>query len=464
MVEEGIDTAKSSGKLLVSVLAAVAEIERENILIQTQAGREQKATEGRWNGGFAPYGYRLENGELYIDEEEAKIIRTIYDLYTNQALGLAGVAKYLNTHGVVKKVRQNGTLARFSSAFVKGVLDNPVYMGKISYGRRRTEKKDNGRRNDFHVVKQDEFEIYDGIHEAIVSEELWNKTHEKRVRTGVKSEKLYNKGRVHLLTGILKCPVCGGPLYGNVNRKKKPDGTLYKEHFYYACKHRLDIDGHKCEYRKQWREEEVNKEVLDIIVKVLDDDMLKVKMKDWFGIGDDDEQVRVEIEKLNLSVTDIRKRIRKLEGRQDSLPVDELYDEKFENLQKRIDGFYEDIKHLNNEITQLEQKLDAEHKEVLKQHEATAEEYVEAYKALLPLGVSEAQDRDLIRSIVEKIEIFEQRQEDGRLVKSIEFKVPVEYNGEVGDKIYWDKEKQVETVCLLVRGKPDPETSIDIYK
>ena len=45
---------------MISVLSAVAEIERENILVQTMEGRKQKAREGKWNGGFAPYGYFLE--------------------------------------------------------------------------------------------------------------------------------------------------------------------------------------------------------------------------------------------------------------------------------------------------------------------------------------------------------------------------------------------------------------------
>lgn len=80
-IEDGIDSSKDSGKLMISVLSAVAEIERENIRTQTMAGREQKAKEGRWNGGFAPYGYKLENGELLIAEDEADVIRIIYDRY-----------------------------------------------------------------------------------------------------------------------------------------------------------------------------------------------------------------------------------------------------------------------------------------------------------------------------------------------------------------------------------------------
>lgn len=80
-VEGGIDSSKDAGKLMISVLSAVAEIERENIRTQTMAGREQKAKEGKWNGGFAPYGYKLENGNLLIAEDEVEIIRIIYDRY-----------------------------------------------------------------------------------------------------------------------------------------------------------------------------------------------------------------------------------------------------------------------------------------------------------------------------------------------------------------------------------------------
>ena len=62
-IEEGIDSSQTSGKLLISVLAAVAESERENIIEQTMNGRREKARQGGWNGGFAPYGYTLEDNK-----------------------------------------------------------------------------------------------------------------------------------------------------------------------------------------------------------------------------------------------------------------------------------------------------------------------------------------------------------------------------------------------------------------
>ena len=66
-IEEGIDSSQTSGKLLISVLSAVAEIERENIIEQTMNGRREKARQGGWNGGFAPYGYYL----------KARVFRTL---------------------------------------------------------------------------------------------------------------------------------------------------------------------------------------------------------------------------------------------------------------------------------------------------------------------------------------------------------------------------------------------------
>ncbi len=139
-VEDGIDSSKDSGKLMISVLSAVAEIERENILVQTMEGRRQKAREGKWNGGFAPYGYKLENGYLYIADDEVDVIRIIFDKYVNTTMGASAVATYLNEHGYMKKKRQNNTLDMFSAHFIKSILDNPVYCGKLAYGRRKNEK------------------------------------------------------------------------------------------------------------------------------------------------------------------------------------------------------------------------------------------------------------------------------------------------------------------------------------
>ena len=244
-VEDGIDSSKEAGKLLISIIAAVAEMERENIRVQTMAGREQKAREGKWNGGFAPYGYKLENGELVIAEDEVEIIQMIFDRYIHTNDGINGVANYLNNHGYTKKLRQNGTIPGFSSSFIKKIIDNPVYMGKIAYGRRRTEKK-TGTRNETHVVEQSEFPVYEGIHEAIISEEDWNLAQEKRSKNNYRREKIHDPEHAHILSGILKCPCCGKGMYGNIAKAGRKDK---KTRYYYYCKNTVNATGHKCTFR-----------------------------------------------------------------------------------------------------------------------------------------------------------------------------------------------------------------------
>ncbi|WP_334307783.1 recombinase family protein [Clostridioides difficile] len=138
-IEEGIDSSQTSGKLLISVLSA-AEIERENIIEQTMNGRKEKARQGGWNGYFAPYGYFLKDKQLFIQEDEAEAVRIIFDKYVNGNMGFYKIANYLNLQGIQKVKRDNGTLTQWSTHFVRMIIDNPVYMGKIAFGRRTREK------------------------------------------------------------------------------------------------------------------------------------------------------------------------------------------------------------------------------------------------------------------------------------------------------------------------------------
>lgn len=223
-IEEGIDSSQTSGKLLISVLSAVAEIERENILEQTMNGRREKARQGKWNGGPAPYGYSLKDDTLVIEKDEAEIVRTIFDKFVHTNMGYTGIAKYLNLQGIKKMPRKKTDIEEFSAHFIKILLDNPVYCGKIAYGRRAREKV-KGTKADYKVVNKQDYCLVDGLHEGIVDEELWTKAHEKRQETGVKSESKYGKERAHLLTGIIKCPKCGSGMYANRVCWTKKDGT-----------------------------------------------------------------------------------------------------------------------------------------------------------------------------------------------------------------------------------------------
>ena len=447
-VEDGIDSSKDSGKLMISVLSAVAEIERENILVQTMEGRKQKAREGKWNGGFAPYGYQLVNGELLIAEDEAEIIRLIYDKFIHTNMGINAIAAYLNQHGYKKKKRQNNTLDAFASSFIKGVLDNPIYCGKLAFGRRKNEKVP-GTRNEYRIVKQDEYMLNDGIHEAIISEEDWQLAQQKRKQTGVSHAKIHSLEHEHILSGIIRCPICGSGMYGNVNRKKKPDGTLYRDYFYYACKHRRMVDGHNCSYRKQWSEDKVNDAVEEVIRKLVQNPKFEKAIKDKIGSRIDTTEMEVEIEGLEKQLRQLNGAKDRLGQQMDSLDIsDRFYEKKYQDMESRLYRLYDEIDGVENSIEEVKTRLLN-----IQQQKISGDN---VYQFLLYFDklydrFTDAEKKEFLNSFVERVDIYEKEQPDGRFLKHIKFRFPVFFNGQEIQELSWDAESTVETVVLLQR-------------
>ncbi len=444
--EDGIDSSKDSGKLMISVLSAVAEIERENILVQTMEGRKQKAREGKWNGGFAPYGYQLKEGELIIAEDEVEVIKVIYEQFATTNKGINALASYLNNNGYEKKKRQNGTLDAFSASFVKAVLDNPVYCGKLAYGRRKNEKIQ-GERNKFHIVKQNEFPIYNGIHEAIVSEELWQAVQEKRKFNGFKCEKKYSLDHANILSGILKCPNCGAPMYGNVNRKKKKDGTYYRDYFYYACKHRMKVNGHKCDYKKQWGQAVIDDAVAEVITKLVRNEKFEKAIKE--KINSKIDTVELETELVKAQKLHRQKEVAKnrLAEQIDSLDsTDYLYDRKYEDMQNRLYQLYEEIDSAEIEMDEIKVRI-----QNIKLDKLNADSIYNILRLFDKLydKFTDMEKQEFIKSFVEKIEIYPEVLEDGRILKNIKFRFPVFFNGSEINEISWDTEGTVECVIMM---------------
>ena len=442
-VEDGIDSSKDSGKLMISVLSAVAEIERENILVQTMEGRRQKAREGKWNGGFAPYGYKLVDGYLYIADDEVDVIRIIFDKYVNTTMGASAVATYLNEHGYVKKKRQNNTLDMFSAHFIKSILDNPVYCGKLAYGRRKNEKIA-GTRNQYHIVKQDDYPVYDGVHEAIVSEEVWQMAQRKRQETGVKSEKIYNQEHENILSSILRCPVCGAAMYGNVNRKKKKDGTLYKDYYYYHCKHRTTVNGHKCGYRRQWKQEMVDAAVEEVIRKLVTNPKFEQAIRQKIGSRIDTEELETELEQLRKKLHQLNGAKAKLGQQMDSLDVtDKHYDRKYQDMEERLYKLYDDIDSVEEEIEEVETRIYN-----VRQQKISGDNIYQflLYFDKLYDKFTDAEKKEFLNSFIERVDIYEQEQPDGRFLKHIKFRFPVYFNGKEIEEMSWDNETTVESV------------------
>ena len=443
-IEEGIDSSQTSGKLLISVLSAVAEIERENIIEQTMNGRKEKARQGGWNGGFAPYGYFLKDKQLFIQENEADAVRIIFDKFANTNMGFTKIAKYLNLQGIEKISRANGSLTQWSTHFVRMIIDNPVYCGKIAFGRRAREKV-KGTKNEYKQTPQENYILAEGQHEAIISEELWNLAHEKRELTGVKSPSKIGRDRAHLLSGILKCPKCGGPMYTNKHAWTNKDGT-YREIYYYVCSKARAERGKSCDYTATLKKTDIEPLVIEAIRELIQNQDFAGEIKSRIGKEIDTSTLNRELKNYESKLREIELNKTRLENEIDSLPEDTRFrEQKIHDMTLRLDGLY-DI------IVELEEKIE----DVLLRRKAVEQDAITLENIYTLLAnfdivfdkITDDEKKSLISSLIKEIEIFP-RDEAELPLKSILFNFPVYKDGEDACDFLWDKSTTVST-CVLI--------------
>ena len=444
-VEDGIDSSKDAGKLMISVLSAVAEIERENIRVQTMEGRIQKAREGKWNGGFAPYGYQLIDGKLQINEEEAEAIRVIFDQYVHTDIGANGVAKYLENHGIHKIQRQNGKNPLFDAHLIRLILKNPVYCGKIAYGRRKTEKV-HGTRNEYHLVEQDNYILVDGQHDAIIEEDVWQAAQVKLISQTKKYEHV-NRGKdakTHLLSGIVKCPVCGAGMYGNKSIKRKKDGTKYKDFYYYGCKHRTMTCGHKCDYKKQIREELLDDAVAEVIVKLVGNPKFAAMMQEKINSKVDTAAIDGELATYEKQLRQYYAVKLKLAEEIDSLdPNDRHYIKRKADLDERLYRMYDKIEDVETQLIETRAK-----KQAVEAEKLTGDNIYKVliYFEKLYAVMNEVERRQLMEALISEIQIYEDRQSNGQWLKSIKFRLPII---EEDMNLCLEDDKYVEVIIMM---------------
>ena len=363
--------------------------------------------------------------------------------------GANGLAKYLATHGIHKIQRQNGKNPLFDSALIRRILKNPVYCGKIAYGRRRTEKV-HGTRNDYRLVEQDDYLLVDGLHEGIVSEELWHKAQVKLLAQAEKYERVNRDKdtKIHLLSGIVKCPVCSVRMYGNKSIKHKADGTKYKDFFYYGCKHRTMTHGHKCDFKKQINEELLDSAVAEVIVKLVSNPKFAAMMQEKVSMKVDTSAIEQEISNYEKQLRQAYSTKSKLIEEIDSLdPDDRHYRRRKSDLDDRLYGMYDKIEELESLLIAARAK-----KQAIEAEKLTGDNI---YKVLIYFDqlygkMDDREKRQLIEELISEIQIYEERQPNGQWLKSIKFKLPIIAEDM---SLSLDNDAHIETVVRLKQNK-----------
>ena len=216
-----------------------ADGESQKTSIRTKTALSQMVLEGRFRGGKTPYGYHLEKSgilnkrkhevnRLVIDDEEAEIVRMMFDLCVSSGYGKFRLAHFLNDHGI-----RNRKGEAWHDATIGAILHNPLYMGILRSGETYSEPFE-----ELQIIKPELFDMAQSL--------MTERTNEnKEYRT----LPLNTTGQ-SLLSGNIFCGHCGGRLTLTTNGKvyRQADGTpLKKKRIRYVCynktRHRAECDG-----------------------------------------------------------------------------------------------------------------------------------------------------------------------------------------------------------------------------
>lgn len=199
--------------------------EYKTINRRLQRGREISVSEGKFVGNIAPFGYnrvKLKDSKGYslsINQNEAPIVKEIFRLYAFESNTINSVAKQLNNMNLKPRISNEWTISS-----VKDILSNPTYIGKIVWNRRKQKKKTKNGHFIISRPRNQDYLIFDGLHEPIIDNKTWYLVQEKRKQNTPKVK--HNSIVQNPLVGLLFCEKCGKPMQRRPYTKADKPATL----------------------------------------------------------------------------------------------------------------------------------------------------------------------------------------------------------------------------------------------
>lgn len=183
------------------------------------------------------------------------------------------------------------------------------------------------------------------------------------------------------------------------------------------------MNGHKCIYRKQWNEDKINAAVEEVIRKLVNNPNFKEEIKKHISSS-------IDTQELDREHTGLRERLKQVTGvknkpasQMDNLSVsDKHYDKKYEDMQIRLDKLYDEIEEIEISMEAVETRLYN-----IRQEKISGDN---VYQFLLFFDkfydrFTDMEKKTFMKSFIEEVHIYEEEQEDGRILKSPKFRFPV---------------------------------------
>lgn len=326
-------STNSYGKLILDIMINLADEEVRTLKERTKSGILSSIKAGNVGGGkFVPYGFTSKNKKLIIEENEAKIIEMIYNLYKS-GNGVKVIAGILNQKKIPsraniafgekkvnKKTGKLGNEVVWSDKTVNDILLNPIYKGKRRYWGGK-ENRNSGK----------EPELFDMELEKIITPELWDECMEIRK---TKTHRNYLTEYVYLLKDKLICGVCGRNYFAKYKPVRGGDKV-------YICSSRLIKNGNCGNLG-------VNISLIEssIYNEIVDSDSFLAHLN---KIDEIKKNIEIEIETLNNTIESTDNELKKL-NKEYEVTLDLL-------IEAKTKGNISRIKKLDNKIEQFESKI-----------------------------------------------------------------------------------------------------------
>lgn len=380
---DNINTLMPDAELRLTIMSSIAQDEVRKISERIKFGFKRAIESGVVLGSNKIWGYKKDNGKLVIIEEEAEMIRLIFDMYANQRKGIRTICNELTELGYKNT---NGNDFGFST--IRGILSNPKYKGYYCGG--KTHKYDY-KLSDVKYLDQEEWVMYKDetgeIVPKIVNEELWDKANNILMK---RSEKQRTNGGYHnkyAYSGKIICMEHNVAFYRACYKYKNGNKEVWQ------CKEYTEKGKAGCNSPTLYTTE------LDQVMKIAMNEVIANKadiihdlVKIYSDIGSK-SQIKNDIAKFKVEINNILKMKDKL---LDLSLKGKLSDDEFEI---RNNKFNADIESLKAKIESLEEQ-EIKNKDVA--------ESVETLRQLISneLNFEDGISQGLIESFLEKIEVF----------------------------------------------------------
>lgn len=380
---DNINTLLPDSELRLTIMSSIAQDEVRKISERVKFGFRRAIDNGVVLGNNKIWGYKKDNGKLVIDEEQAEIVRLIFELYATENMGIRSIANELTRRGYL-----NTEGNPFSFTTIKNILINPKYKGY--YCGRKTHKYDY-RNKDRKVFDAKDWVMYKDEEDVppIVSEELWEKANKILSKRGksLKGDGHISYNNKYAYSGKIICSKHNCSYQRSLYRYPSGNKEIWQ------CKEYVQKGKKGCDMPVLYSTElnQIIKECYDNIV-TNKADIIHELIKIYSSLSKQSE-ITEDIAKYKVNINDIIKRKDKLLD----LSIDgKISDDEFE---KRNNLFNSDIESLQAKIANLEKQEEANEE---------LEKNIEGLREVIAkeLDFENGFDNSFIDTFIDKIEVY----------------------------------------------------------